>query len=90
MEVLGSIYDGAESVLPMEGPFAIPARAVIGAGLGYLVIAAIRPSFAYDQATGQARPWAVAPSMWKGAGQPTFTPFFVGPLIGSVLLAGFV
>lgn len=89
MELINKAYDGIESVLPMEGPFAIPARAVIGAGLGYLVIAAVRPSFAYTP-EGTARTWAVMPELYKGGGEPTFLPFFVGPLVGAVLLAGFI
>jgi len=89
MEIIDSIYDKVENILPMEGPMAIPARAAIGAGLGFLVISAIRPDFAYDQ-SGNARPWAVLPELYQGAGQPTFLPFFVGPLLGAILLAGFV
>ena len=89
MDYVDALYDKIEDILPMEGPMSIPARAVIGAGLGYLVIAAIRPDFAYDQ-SGNVRPWAVCPDLYQGAGSPTHLPFFVGPLLGSILLAGFV
>lgn len=87
--IVDSIYDKVESVLPMEGAMAPLYRAAIGAGLGYLVIAAIRPSFSYNT-DGSPRPWAVLPELYEGKGQPTHLPFLVGPFAGVLLFAGFV
>lgn len=89
MDLIDSFYDKVESVLPMQGPLAPLLRAAIGAGLGYLVIAAVRPSFAYNS-NGTPRPWAVLPELYEGTGQPTHLPFIVGPLAGVLLFAGFV
>ena len=88
-ELIDSLYDKVESVLPMQGPLAPLYRAAIGAGLGYLVIAAIRPSFSYNN-DGSPRPWAVVPELYDGKGAPTHLPFLVGPLAGVLLFAGFV
>lgn len=90
MDAVDSFWEKIESYLPMEGPMAIPARFAIGAGLGWLVIAAVRPAFAYDTTNGQPRPWAPLPTLYRGSGDPTFTPWFVGPLIGGVLLSVFI
>jgi hypothetical protein len=90
MDLLDGIMDKVEGVLPMEGPLAVPLRAAIGGGLGWLLIAALRPNFAYDAQTNQPRPWAVLPELYQGQGTPTHLPFLVGPLAGAVLLAGFV
>jgi len=90
MEVIDGLYEKAENVLPMEGPLAIPARAAIGAALGWLVIAAWRPSFAYDDANGKPRPWATFPQLYEGSGQATCAPWFIGPLTGAVLLSVFL
>lgn len=89
MDFLDNVYEKVEGVLPMEGAFAVPIRAAIGAGLGYLLIAAIRPSFAYN-IDGSPRPWAVLPELYSAQGVPTHLPFLVGPLAGATLLAGFV
>ena len=88
--ILDKFYDAAESVLPMEGTMAPLWRAAIGGVLGYLVIAAIRPSFAYNDVDGSPRPWAVMPEMFPGRGAPTHLPFIVGPLLGVLLFAGFI
>ena len=89
MEFLDKLYDKVETVLPMEGPLAVPMRAAIGAGLGYLLIAAIRPQFAYNP-DGTPRPWAVLPELYTARGTPTHMPFLIGPLAGATLLAGFI
>jgi hypothetical protein len=74
-----------ESVLPMEGPMAVPIRAAIGSGLGYLVMEAVRPGFAYTP-DGQRRPDAVFPGLYQGSGPPTYAPFWTGPLVGALVL----
>lgn len=89
MEFLDNLYDKVEGVLPMEGALAPVFRAAIGAGLGWLLIEAIRPSFAYNP-DGSKRPWNVLPEMYESRGTPTAAPWVVGPLAGAVLLAGFV
>lgn len=89
MDFVNNLYEKVENVLPMEGPLAVPMRAAIGAALGYLLIAAIRPQFAYNP-DGSTRPWAVIPELYNGRGAPTHMPFLVGPLAGATLLAGFV
>lgn len=89
MEVLSRITAAAENVLPMEGPLAIPLRAAIGAGIGWLVIKAIRPEFAYT-GDGRARRWAVMPDLYEGSEPVTHLPFFVGPLAGAIVTAGFI
>lgn len=89
MDVIDRVVGGLESVLPMEGPLAIPARAAIGAALGWLVMQAIRPDFAYTP-DGTARKWAVMPDLYSGVDPETHLPFFVGPVAGAILLAGFI
>jgi hypothetical protein len=90
MDFLLAPIDFAESILPMEGPLAVPARAAIGAALGWLVIAAIRPEFAYDPVSQEPRPWSSMPELWDGKGAPTSTPWILGPVVGAILLAGFI
>lgn len=88
-EFIEGFYDKVESILPMEGAMSVPLRAGIGAGLGYLLIMAFRPSASFNP-DGTPRPWAVLPELYAGRGTPTHLPFLVGPLAGAVLLAGFV
>lgn len=85
MELWTKTVDTLEQVLPMEGAMAVPARAAIGAGIGMLVMSAIRPGFAYTE-SGQARQDAVFPELFPGANPPTYTPWWTGPLIGAVAL----
>lgn len=81
-----SATEKLESVLPMEGAMAVPARAAIGAGVGYIVMEALRPSFAYTE-DGQRRPDAYFPDAYSGSGAPTGTPWWTGPMIGAVAFA---
>lgn len=89
MDYIVRAVDKLESFLPMEGPLAIPARFVIGAGLGWLVISAIQPDFAYTS-DGAKRPWVAMPDLYVGRGPPTWLPWFVGPLMGGFALTTFV
>lgn len=83
MDLWYAATDKLEKVLPMEGPMAVPARAAIGAGAGYLVMSAIRPEFAYTP-EGQAREDAVFPDLFPGAQPATYTPWWTGPLLGAI------
>ena len=84
MDLWAGAVSKLESALPMEGPMAVPARAAIGAGVGYLVMSAIRPEFAYT-AQGQARQDAVFPDLFPGAQPPTYLPWWTGPLAGAIV-----
>jgi hypothetical protein len=90
MNVIDKIYDTLEGFLPMEGSMAPLYRAAIGAGVGWVVMEAVRPQFAYNSVDGSKRPWVVLPELYEGRGAPTYLPFFVGPLAGMIALAGFV
>lgn len=89
MDYIVQFTDKLESLLPMSGPLAIPARFVVGAGLGWLVLSAIQPSFAYTPDGGK-RPWVAMPDLYEGRGAPTWLPWFVGPLLGGFVLTTFV
>lgn len=86
--ILGAV-DKVESFLPMEGPLAIPARFAIGAGIGWLVMEAIRPSFAYN-GDGTKRPFAPIPELYSARGPHTFLPWLIGPAAGGFLLSTFI
>lgn len=73
----------------MSGPLAIPARFAVGAGLGWLVMAALRPSFAYNP-DGTKRPFALLPDLYEGKGAPTPLPWLAGPALGGFVLSTFV
>lgn len=83
MDLWAGTVSKLESVLPMEGPMAVPARAAIGAGVGYVVMSAVRPEFAYTS-TGEARQDAVFPDLFPGAQPATYTPWWTGPLVGAI------
>lgn len=85
MELWAKGVSKLEQVLPMEGSLAVPARFAIGAGVGYLVMSAIRPEFAYTP-EGQPREDAVFPGLFPGAQPATFTPWWTGPLVGGLAL----
>ncbi len=89
MDYLVAVTDKLESLLPMEGPLAVPARFVIGAGIGWLLIEAVRPSFAYN-ANGTKRPFAPMPELYQATGVPTFLPWLIGPALGGFALSTFV
>lgn len=83
MDLWGGAIEKLENVLPMDGPLAVPARAAIGAGVGYVVMSAIRPGFAYTE-DGKPREDAVFPELFPGEQPSTFTPWWTGPLVGAV------
>lgn len=89
MDIWGGAVEKLESVLPMEGALAVPARAAIGAGVGYLVISAVRPGFAYTP-EGQPRQDAVFPQIFPGEQPATYTPWWTGPLMGAVAFTTFI
>jgi hypothetical protein len=89
MEYWFKIVDSVENVLPLEGPLAVPTRAAIGAGIGYLVYEAFRPSWAYNP-DGSRRPDAMMPALYSANGPPTATPFWTGPLLGALALTLFI
>ena len=78
-----------ESVLPMEGPMAVPARAAIGAGVGYVLMEAIRPGFAYTE-DGKKRPDTYFPQLYSSGGKPTALPWYSGPILGAVAFSTFI
>ena len=88
-EIWANTVGKLESMLPMEGPMAVPGRAAIGAAAGYLLMEAIRPEFAYTP-EGKPRPDAVFPDLFPGEGKPTFTPRWIGPVAGAVILTTFI
>ena len=83
MELWAGAVNKLEQVLPMEGPMAVPARAAIGAGVGYLVMQAVRPEFAYSP-SGEARQDAVLPDLFPGVQPATYTPWWTGPVLGAI------
>lgn len=88
-DFIDGIFERIESVLPMEGPMAIPARFAIGAAAGWLFMEAIRPRFAYTS-DGVKRPWIAVPDLYQSRGAPTWLPWFVGPLAGGFILSTFI
>lgn len=78
-----------EEILPMEGPMAIPARAAIGAGVGYLIMQAVRPGFAYTP-EGQPRQDVNFPDVFPGAQPPTATPWWTGPALGALVFTSLI
>lgn len=83
-DFLVQTWDRLEAIFP-ENVFA---RAAIGGLLGYLVIEALRPEFAYNP-NGQRRQDGIFPELFPGAAPPTATPWWIGPVaggLGAVLL----
>lgn len=85
MDLWFSIVDRAEQVIPEN----IILRTAMGAAVGWLVIAAIRPEWAYNQ-RGEARADAIFPELFPGSNPPTMTPWWVGPLVGAFAFATLV
>lgn len=82
-------YDKIESILPMEGPLAIPARAGIGAGVGWILGSAAAPSWSYNK-DGSKRPFAVFPGLYQGQGAPTYLPWLFWPALGAFVFSTFI
>lgn len=89
MDYIVQGIDKLESLLPMDGALAVPARFVIGAGIGWLIMSAARPGFSYTS-DGSKRPWIVMPDLYESRGAPTWLPWFVGPALGGLVLTTFV
>jgi len=84
MDVVDKAWDKLENVFPSS----MPLRAAMGAGIGYVVMEAVRPEFAYHNE--RKRPDAYFPDLYVGEGPPTFTPWWTGPLLGAVLTTLFI
>jgi len=83
LPVLGAVEDIFDAFGLMRGPFAPALRAGVGFGVVWLVMAAIRPSFAYDE-SGQARPWKFgSQASPDGDDNSTLVPWWMLPLGGA-------
>ena len=85
MDAVFGAWDAVENALPFQdGPMAVPTRAAIGAGVGYLLMKAIRPGFAYNEDLTE-RPDAYFSALGGDKGPPTWTPVWTGPLLGALV-----
>lgn len=84
-DLLVPVWDRLEAAVP-ENVFL---RAAMGAALGWMLIAAVRPSFAYAP-NGEARQDAIFPELFPGAAPPTTTPWWVGPVAGATTFVLFI
>lgn len=55
--VYGAIENAFDGLGLMRGPMASAKRAIVGAGVGYVVVQAVRPSLMYYD-DGTPRPWS--------------------------------
>jgi hypothetical protein len=92
--VWGAVENVMDSMGLMSGTLAPAKRAVVGAGLGYMAVMAVRPSsMFYDD--GQPRPWSYSQtgSDYDGSGtgaHSTAVPYWSVPLAGAFLLGACV
>jgi hypothetical protein len=89
---IGQVVVGVEDMLAplglMEGEYAVPKRMLLGAAVGTLAVQYIEPASMYDR--GVERPWAFFDNDSRNGPQPTWTPWFLGPIVGAVVLGMFV
>jgi len=92
--VIASVENVFDSMGAMRGNVAYVKRAAIGAGLGYVAMETIRPSFAYYD-DGTARPWAfstMGSTADAATGQlhSTYVPWWSGPVVGAIVCTNFI
>lgn len=93
-EVLAPVVDTVEKTLTplgmMTGDYAVPKRMALGGVIGGMVVSWLKPPQMFAP-NGRPRPWSAFQSVADANGlEPTGTPWFIGPILGALLLGVFI